>query len=93
MHNKIHRRDHVIVNDDAIERLKFRLCFFDDLNIGDDLGDDVSLGLFYMFVSCSISLCVKSIFADSKFSLMCAGLNDMGIVITRGWDMSHASAI
>jgi hypothetical protein len=36
LHYKIHRSDRVVMNDDAIERLEFRLSLFDDLNFGQD---------------------------------------------------------
>ena len=38
MHDKIHRRDGVIVDDDTIERLEFGFGLFDDLNFRKDLG-------------------------------------------------------
>jgi len=95
MHDKIHGRDLIVVDDNAIERLEFGLGFFNDLNIRECLEKifrhRYSLNVYC--VSCSISSCVSSISDASKFSLMCCGSDDMGIVITRGWDISHASAI
>jgi len=37
MHDKIHRRDVIVVDEDAIERFELRLGFFDDLDFGDGL--------------------------------------------------------
>jgi len=37
MHNKIHRRNRVVVDDDTIERLEFGFGLFDDLNFRNDL--------------------------------------------------------
>lgn len=51
--NKVHRRNLIIVDDDAIERLKFHLGFFDDLNVGNDLGE---------YISQRCSLCVCELF-------------------------------
>lgn len=37
VNDKIHRRDGIVMDDDAIQWFEFGLGFFDDLNIGDDL--------------------------------------------------------
>ncbi len=37
MDDEIHRRDIVVVDDDAIERLKFGFCFFVGFNFRRDL--------------------------------------------------------
>lgn len=37
VHDKVHRRDIIVVDDDLVERLEFGLGFFDDLDFRDGL--------------------------------------------------------
>src|SRR5215210_4623782 len=106
VHHKVHGCDVVIVDDDAVERLKlgFFLLFFNNFDFRRDSYVHVYIRMFFCFWmypgqnqyswpsvlnSCSVS----SMSAESKFSLMCCGLSDIGMVMTRGWVTSHASAI
>src|SRR5215207_3489207 len=106
MHHKIHGSDIVIMDEDAVERLKlgFILLFFDNFDFRANNYFHVYIRMsscFWMYsrqnqyssLSVLNSCSVSSMSAASKFSRMCCGLSDIGMVMTRGWATSHASAI
>src|SRR5687768_8589933 len=123
MHNKIHRCNIIIVDNNAIKRLKLGLFFLlrDNLNFRYYLYVHLYIRIFFYFwiyflsavklrkepgcfgsataertqeldyhnsLSVLNSSSVSSIFVTSKFSRMCCGLSDIGMVMTRVWAIS-----
>src|SRR5450759_65321 len=79
---------HIVIMDDHPDR-RFQLIFRH--NVRDNFRD--GLDALVHFANCSNSAPVRTTSAAARFSAWCCGLNDIGMVITRGCCANQASAI